>query len=63
MMPGKAMWFLAFGGGEVLFVIRRSEERCGAWRLVGECYVDGVVYGCARQLGHVLKSKHIVRRH
>ena len=24
-----------FGGGDILFVLRRNEERCGAWRLVG----------------------------
>ena len=52
-----------FGGGDILFVLRRNEERCGAWRLVGECYVDGLVHGFAMQLGHVFKSKQMVRIH
>ncbi|KAJ3456983.1 hypothetical protein MRS44_014124 [Fusarium solani] len=36
---------LIFAGGVVPFVIRRSEERAGAYRLIGECYISGIMHG------------------
>ena len=49
-----------FGGSDVPLVQRRSEERCGAWRLVAECYVDGRVHGFAMHLGPMFKSKQMM---
>ena len=34
-----------FGGGNVPFIVRPGPEREGAFRLVGECYVDGIMRG------------------
>ena len=50
-----------FGGGDVPFMLRRSEERYGAWRLVGECYIHGSMCGSAMQAESVLESKQILR--
>ncbi|KAI8938742.1 hypothetical protein NX059_004609 [Plenodomus lindquistii] len=35
-------------GGSVLYVLRAASD--GEWRFVGECYVDGVMFGEAREL-------------
>lgn len=34
-----------FKGIGVLFLIGKSSEREGRWRLVGECYVHGILNG------------------
>ena len=44
------------GGGKVPFVFRKSETRSGAYRLVGEAYVHGVMKGEALYFGGVVKE-------
>jgi hypothetical protein len=41
---------LIFDGGAVPFLVRKSESRPGLGRLVGECYVHGLMSGEARGL-------------
>jgi len=45
MMSGDVVVVLL--GGKVPFVLRQvgGEGEGGQWRLIGECYVDGVMYG------------------
>ncbi|KAL5391291.1 hypothetical protein DPSP01_001169 [Paraphaeosphaeria sporulosa] len=45
MMSGDTVVVLF--GGRVLYVLRRVDDVC--WRFIGECYVDGFMYGEAMQ--------------
>lgn len=45
--PGDLIYLVA--GSEVPFVIRRSLEKAGGFRLVGEAYIHGIMQGEARE--------------
>lgn len=34
-----------FKGGNVPFILRKSKERPGLYRLIGECYIHGIMFG------------------
>ena len=40
----KGDFIALFRGGVVPFVVRKNGD-AGTWRLIGECYVDGIMYG------------------
>ncbi|CAH0046527.1 unnamed protein product [Clonostachys solani] len=43
-------------GGEVPFVLRKSQEREGLYRLLGECYVSDIMYGEVFETGQPEKE-------
>ncbi|KAJ8106830.1 hypothetical protein ONZ43_g6928 [Nemania bipapillata] len=45
-----------FSGGDVPFVLRESQDRKGAFQLVGGCYVSGIMYGQALEFEDVTKT-------
>ena len=48
-------------GGKVPFILRKSETRSGAYRLVGEAYVDGIMLGEALEFDKV--ARETIRLH
>jgi hypothetical protein len=44
-------------GGLVPFILRKSVERPGAFRLVGECYIHGIMHGEGLSLPGVVESE------
>ncbi|KAH8783432.1 heterokaryon incompatibility protein-domain-containing protein [Diaporthe sp. PMI_573] len=43
---------VVFAGARVPFIIRKAPDRENCWRLVGECYIHGIMRGEAGQLAH-----------
>lgn len=57
--PGDLVYF--FDGASVPFLLRRSDSRAGAYRLVGECYVYGMMNGEGARKS--LQDEGLIRLH
>jgi hypothetical protein len=48
-----------FYGGSIPFVVRKIED--GYWRMIGECYIDGLMQGEAIQMNDVQEHTFQIR--